>query len=146
MSHVVATLGTSGTLMGLSRGLKAFNPAIQIIGVEPFMGHRLQGLKNLKESYCPEIFEKQRLDDKITKAITDACDKILAGGYLDQFVVDRFQAGAGTSHNMNSNEVIANRAIELAGGTLGSKDPIHPNDHVNMSQSSNDFGNDTRFN
>jgi cysteinyl-tRNA synthetase len=65
VSHVVATLGTSGTLMGLSRGLKAFNPAIQIIGVEPFMGHRLQGLKNLKESYCPEIFEKQRLDDKI---------------------------------------------------------------------------------
>ena len=58
MTHLVAALGTCGTVMGLSMGLKAFNPAIQIIAVEPYMGHKLQGLKNLKESYCPEIFEK----------------------------------------------------------------------------------------
>jgi cysteinyl-tRNA synthetase len=65
VTHVVATLGTCGTVMGLSMGLKDFNPAIQIIAVEPYMGHKLQGLKNLKESYCPEIFDKRRLDEKI---------------------------------------------------------------------------------
>ena len=78
------------------------------------------------------------LDDKITRAITDACDKILAGEYLDQFVVDRFQAGAGTSHNMNSNEVIANLANVALGGERGKYTPVHPNDHVNMGQSTND--------
>ena len=65
VSHVVATLGTCGTVMGLSMGLKALNPDVQIIAVEPFMGHKLQGLKNLKESYCPEIFDKSRLDEKV---------------------------------------------------------------------------------
>lgn len=78
------------------------------------------------------------LDAKISRAITDACDKILAGEYRDQFVVDRFQAGAGTSHNMNSNEVIANLANVALGGERGSYRPIHPNDHVNMGQSTND--------
>jgi cysteinyl-tRNA synthetase len=65
MTHLVATMGTSGTLMGLSRRLKEFNPAIRIIGVEPYLGHRLQGLKNMKEAYQPEIFEKRLLDDKV---------------------------------------------------------------------------------
>jgi cysteinyl-tRNA synthetase len=65
VTHLVATLGTCGTVMGLSMGLKAFNPEIQIIAVEPYMGHKLQGLKNLKESYCPEIFDKRRIDEKI---------------------------------------------------------------------------------
>ena len=65
VTHVVATLGTCGTVMGLSMGLKAFNPDLQIIAVEPYMGHKLQGLKNLKESYCPEIFDKRRIDEKI---------------------------------------------------------------------------------
>ena len=60
------------------------------------------------------------------------------GAWVDQFVVDRFQAGAGTSHNMNANEVLANRANELLGGRRGDYRPVHPNDHVNMSQSSND--------
>jgi len=78
------------------------------------------------------------LDAKISRAITDACDKILAGEYRDQFVVDRFQAGAGTSHNMNSNEVIANLANVALGGERGSYTPVHPNDHVNMGQSTND--------
>jgi cysteinyl-tRNA synthetase len=61
----VATMGTSGTLMGVSRRLKAYNPSIQIVGVEPYLGHKIQGLKNMKEAYCPEIFEKKRLDKKV---------------------------------------------------------------------------------
>jgi cysteinyl-tRNA synthetase len=64
VSAVVATLGTTGTVMGLSARLKEFDPAIRIVAVEPYMGHRIQGLKNLKESYCPEIFDKRRVDDK----------------------------------------------------------------------------------
>ncbi len=61
----VAAMGTSGTLMGVSRKLKEYNPAILIVGVEPYLGHKIQGLKNMKEAYCPEIFEKHRLDKKI---------------------------------------------------------------------------------
>jgi aspartate ammonia-lyase len=73
------------------------------------------------------------------EAIVVACDEIIAGKFRDQFVVDVFQAGAGTSHNMNCNEVIANRANELLGFAKGEYKPIHPNDTVNMSQSTNDF-------
>lgn len=72
------------------------------------------------------------------QAIIDAAEAIINGDYLDQFVVDRFQAGAGTSHNMNSNEVIANLANTALGGNKGVYDPINPNDHVNMGQSTND--------
>jgi len=71
-------------------------------------------------------------------AIVAACEKILAGAYLDQFVVDRFQAGAGTSHNMNSNEVIANLANVSLGFDKGAYKPVNPNDDVNMGQSTND--------
>lgn len=78
------------------------------------------------------------LDDSLSQAIINACDKILAGEHLDQFVVDRFQAGAGTSHNMNSNEVIANLANAALGGQRGVYEPVNPNDHVNMGQSTND--------
>ena len=78
------------------------------------------------------------LDPPLAQAIVDACDKILAGQYLDQFVVDRFQAGAGTSHNMNANEIIANLASVALGGERGAYRPVHPNDHVNMGQSTND--------
>lgn len=78
------------------------------------------------------------LSDEHAKAIIDACDKVLAGEYMDQFVVDRFQAGAGTSHNMNSNEVLANLANVALGGQKGVYKPINPNDHVNMGQSTND--------
>src|SRR5205823_4860324 len=67
-----------------------------------------------------------------------AADEILAGGLRDQFVVDVYQAGAGTSHNMNTNEVLANRAAEILGATRGTYDRVHPNDHVNMGQSTND--------
>lgn len=78
------------------------------------------------------------LDQKIADAITAACDEILAGGFREHFVVDPVQGGAGTSLNMNANEVIANRAIELLGGQKGDYSLVHPNDHVNMSQSTND--------
>src|SRR6187200_3034677 len=79
-----------------------------------------------------------RLDAKIASAIVRAADEILGGGLREQFVVDVYQAGAGTSHNMNTNEVLANRAAELLGGTRGNYTRVHPNDHVNMGQSTND--------
>lgn len=78
------------------------------------------------------------LDPRLAQAIDAAADEVLAGKLRDQFVVDPFQAGAGTSHNMNANEVLANRAIELLGGAKGDYSIVHPNDHVNMSQSTND--------
>jgi fumarate hydratase class II len=78
------------------------------------------------------------LDQKIGKAIIAACDEVLAGKLIDQFVVDVFQAGAGTSFNMNVNEVLANRALELLGKQKGDYKIVGPNDHVNMGQSTND--------
>jgi aspartate ammonia-lyase len=78
------------------------------------------------------------LDSRIAQAIETAADEVLAGELRDQFVVDPFQAGAGTSHNMNANEVLANRATELLGGNKGDYSIVHPNDHVNMGQSTND--------
>ena len=72
VTTLVATLGTTGTAMGLSRRLKEYNSDIQIVGVEPYLGHKIQGLKNMKEAYCPEIFEKQRLDKKINIEDEDA--------------------------------------------------------------------------
>ncbi|MBF0492291.1 MAG: aspartate ammonia-lyase [Deltaproteobacteria bacterium] len=76
---------------------------------------------------------------KLSKTIARVCDEILKGKWRDQFVVDVFQAGAGTSHNMNVNEVIANRANEILGTARGTYSPIHPNDHVNRCQSTNDM-------
>jgi cysteinyl-tRNA synthetase len=72
VTHVVATIGTSGTLMGISRRLKEYRADIRIIGVEPYLGHKIQGLKNMKEAYQPEIFEKHRLDEKINIDDEDA--------------------------------------------------------------------------
>ncbi|OLB66876.1 MAG: aspartate ammonia-lyase [Gemmatimonadetes bacterium] len=82
--------------------------------------------------------ETGRLDRKLADAIIKAADEVLAGGHRDDFVVDPYQAGAGTSHNMNCNEVLANRANELLGAKRGDYKPVHPNDHVNMAQSTND--------
>jgi len=86
------------------------------------------------------IVHKQtgRLDPKLADAIARAADEVLAGQHRQHFVVDPYQAGAGTSHNMNCNEVLANRANELLGGKRGEYKPVHPNDHVNMAQSTND--------
>jgi len=78
------------------------------------------------------------LDKKIETAIIQACDEIIEGNLHDQFIVDPIQGGAGTSANMNANEVIANRAIEILGGEKGDYSIVHPNDHVNMGQSTND--------
>lgn len=82
--------------------------------------------------------ETGRLDRKLADAIIAATDEVLAGNFRDQFVVDVYQAGAGTSHHMNCNEVLANRANQILGGELGKYTPVHPNDHVNMAQSTND--------
>ena len=82
--------------------------------------------------------ETGRLDPKLADAIIQAADEVLAGTHTHQFIVDPYQAGAGTSHNMNVNEVLANRANELLGGERGTYTPVHPNDHVNMAQSTND--------
>ena len=79
-----------------------------------------------------------RLDAKVADAIIAAADEVLNGKLRDHFVVDVYQAGAGTSHNMNANEVLANRATELLGGSKGDYSRVHPNDHVNMGQSTND--------
>lgn len=79
-----------------------------------------------------------RLETHLADAIIKAADEILAGQHRAHFVVDPYQAGAGTSHNMNVNEVLANRANEILGGKRGDYKPIHPNDHVNMAQSTND--------
>ena len=78
------------------------------------------------------------LDNRIGKAIVSAADEVLQGKLMDQFVLDVFQAGAGTSHNMNANEVLANRAIELLGGRRGDYKLVSPHDHVNIGQSTND--------
>ena len=79
-----------------------------------------------------------RLEARLADAIVQAADEVLSGEHRDQFVVDVYQAGAGTSHNMNVNEVLANRANELLDAERGAYAPVHPNDHVNMAQSTND--------
>jgi aspartate ammonia-lyase len=92
----------------------------------------------VKKAACEANAALGRLDATIARAIVAAADEILAGQLRDQFVVDVYQAGAGTSHNMNANEVLANRAAEILGEPRGAYTRVHPNDHVNMSQSTND--------
>jgi len=92
----------------------------------------------IKRSAALTHKETGRLEARLADAIVAAADEVLSGQHRDQFVVDVYQAGAGTSHNMNVNEVLANRANELLGGRRGAYTPVHPNDHVNMAQSTND--------
>jgi fumarate hydratase, class II len=92
----------------------------------------------IKRSAALTHRETGRLDAPLADAIVAAADEVLAGQHRDQFIVDVYQAGAGTSHNMNVNEVLANRANELLGKARGVYAPVHPNDHVNMAQSTND--------
>lgn len=93
----------------------------------------------IKRAAAAVNFDLGLLEEDVAQAIMDAADEILAGQWHDQFMVDPFQAGAGTSHNMNTNEVIANRANQLLGFAITVLDkPVHPNDHVNMAQSTND--------
>jgi len=92
----------------------------------------------IKRSAALTHKETGRLEAKLADAIVQAADEVLSGKHRDQFIVDVYQAGAGTSHNMNCNEVLANRANEILGQPRGSYSPVHPNDHVNMAQSTND--------
>ncbi|CBG39629.1 aspartate ammonia-lyase [Helicobacter mustelae] len=98
----------------------------------------VESLAKVKKAAALANHELGKLDDRLCDAICRACDKVIAGEYHDQFVVDMIQGGAGTSTNMNANEVIANLALEILGHKKGEYQYCHPNDHVNLSQSTND--------
>jgi len=108
------------------------------IGSEKMPREMVRAMGIVKKCSARANHELGRLPEKILTVILSACDEVIDGSLDDHFPAPVWQTGSGTHSNMNANEVIANRAIELAGGTLGSKEPVHPNDHVNMSQSSND--------
>jgi aspartate ammonia-lyase len=109
----------------------------------PISGYRafpafVRAFVRIKRAAALANAEAGRLDERRKDAIVRACDEILAGAHMDQFVVDVFHSGAGVSFHMNVNEVIANRANQLLGGGLGTYEHLNPNDHVNMAQSTND--------
>jgi len=126
-------------------------PATALYGVQTERARRnfpISGLRPLPAFIDAVVWIKKaaalthrdtgRLDRRLADAIGRAADEVLGGRHRDDFVVDPYQAGAGTSHNMNCNEVLANRANELLGSPRGAYAPVHPNDHVNMAQSTND--------
>jgi aspartate ammonia-lyase len=126
-------------------------PADALYGIQTaraLQNFPISGLRPLRPFVVAQVWIKKaaalthretgRLDAALADAIVAAADEVLAGQHRDQFVVDPYQAGAGTSHNMNVNEVLANRASELLGGVRGEGRLVHPNDDVNRSQSSND--------
>ena len=98
----------------------------------------IRALAQIKKAAALANQQLGLLDPKLAAAIAAACDEIIAGKFNDEFIVDVIQGGAGTSTNMNANEVIANRALELLGHQRGEYQYLHPNEHVNMSQSTND--------
>jgi fumarate hydratase class II len=98
----------------------------------------IQALGKIKRSAAIVNHELGLLDDDRKNAIVHASDEIIEGKFDSQFPVDIYQTGSGTSSNMNCNEILSNRASEIMGGNIGAKDPVHPNDHVNLGQSSND--------
>ncbi len=98
----------------------------------------IEAIASIKLAAAQVNRELGALDAETSGAIVGAAREVAGGKLDDQFVVDIFQTGSGTSTNMNANEVISNRAIEMLGGVKGSREPVHPNDHVNMGQSSND--------
>lgn len=126
-------------------------PAEAYYGIQTLRAHEnfyITGLKmhpeminsvaQIKKAAAITNFEVGELDKRIANAIVEACDEIISGKWHDQFIVDPIQGGAGTSLNMNANEVIANRAIEILGGEKGDYGIVNPNDHVNFGQSTND--------
>lgn len=115
------------------RALQNF-PISGMLPLEPFVIAQVW----IKKAAAMTHKETGRLDAMRADAIIAAADEVLGGSHRDMFVVDPYQAGAGTSHNMNVNEVLANRANEILGSPRGSYAPVHPNDHVNMAQSTND--------
>jgi len=108
------------------------------IGTQIFPPTFIQQYAQLKKAAALANVELGKLSPELGGYIIDACDEIIAGEHRDQFPLPIWQTGSGTQTNMNLNEVIANRANELAGQPRGSRSPVHPNDHVNLSQSSND--------
>ena len=108
------------------------------IGAETMPRELIRGMGILKKASALVNAELGLLPESIKDLIAKAADEVIDGKLDDHFPLRVWQTGSGTQSNMNSNEVIANRGIELAGGVIGSKDPVHPNDHVNMGQSSND--------
>ena len=108
------------------------------IGEERMPHEIIRAFGILKKAAAQTNFELGLLDEKSRDLIIKASDEVIAGKLNDHFPLVVWQTGSGTQSNMNVNEVISNRAIEMAGGEMGSKKPIHPNDHVNKSQSSND--------
>jgi len=104
-------------------------------GIGPRMIHALGMIKHAAAEVNRDL---GLLDGRLAEAILAAAREVMDGGLDEHFPVDVFQTGSGTSSNMNANEVIANRAIQVLGGELGSRSPVHPNDHVNLGQSSND--------
>ena len=98
----------------------------------------IKALGMIKKSAAIVNFQLGLLDDDRKNAIVQAADEVIDGKFNDQFLIDIFQTGSGTSSNMNCNEIIANRASEVLGGNIGEKEPVHPNNHVNLGQSSND--------
>ena len=98
----------------------------------------IKAIGQIKQAAAFVNLDLGAIEPDIAQAIIDSSQRVIEGEFDDQFVVDVFQTGSGTSTNMNANEVISNVAIESLGGTLGSRTPVHPNDHVNKGQSSND--------
>ncbi len=108
------------------------------IGKDLMPREMITAYATLKKACANANHDGKRLDDEAHKLILETCDEILAGQHHDMFPLHVWMTGSGTQFNMNVNEVISNRCCQLAGTPLGSKAPVHPNDHVNMSQSSND--------
>ena len=108
------------------------------IGEERFQRELIRAYGILKKAAASVNEKAGKLDSKVAGVIREAADEVIDGNLDDHFPLVVWQTGSGTQSNMNFNEVIANRAIEKLGGELGSKDPVHPNDHVNMGQSTND--------
>src|SRR6201993_2254242 len=115
------------------RSLEHFSIGTDLIPREMIAAYAI-----LKKAAAIANHDGKRLDTGVYALIVRACDEILAGEHHDMFPLHVWMTGSGTQFNMNVNEVISNRCCQLAGTPLGSKTPVHPNDHVNMSQSSND--------
>ena len=98
----------------------------------------IKSITIIKKAAAKVHFKEKQILPNISKAIIKACDEVISGKLDEHFPLKVWQTGSGTQTNMNVNEVIANRAIEILGGKKGSKKPVHPNDHVNKSQSTND--------
>ncbi|HHM02930.1 MAG TPA: class II fumarate hydratase, partial [Caldithrix abyssi] len=108
------------------------------IGREYFPAEMIRAHATVKKAAARVNSAISGLDKKIAETIEKAADEVIAGKLDEHFPLVIWQSGSATQFNMNVNEVIANRAIEMLGGQMGTKSPVHPNDHVNMSQSTND--------